>query len=237
MRRTRSTACLFIGLVAAICLSAFAGEEVAVKPLAKGDNIVFLGDSITAGGGRPEGYITLFTKAVQAAHPDFGLTTVNAGISGHKVPNLQARLDKDVIAKKPTIVYIYIGINDVWHGERGQGTPKDMYEAGLKDLIARIHAAGARVILCTPTVIGEKAAGTNKLDGQLDEYSEISRKVATDTKTQLCDLRKAFLDHLKANNPNDQEKGILTGDRVHLNAAGNKLVAQTMLKALGEDLK
>jgi lysophospholipase L1-like esterase len=146
-------------------------------------------------------------------------------------------LDKDVIAKKPTIVYIYIGINDVWHSERGQGTPKDKYEAGLKDLIARINAAGARVIMCTPTVIGEKAVGTNKLDAMLEEYSEISRKVATETKSQLCDLRKAFLDHLKANNPNDQEKGILTGDRVHLNPAGNKLVAQTMLKALGEELK
>jgi lysophospholipase L1-like esterase len=230
-------ACLFVGLVAAVCFPLLAGEEVAVKPLVKGDNIVFLGDSITQGGGGPNGYITVFTKAIQAAHPDFGLTTVNAGISGHKVPNLQARLDKDVIAKKPTIVYIYIGINDVWHSERGQGTPKDKYEAGLKDLIARINAAGARVIMCTPTVIGEKAVGTNKLDAMLEEYSEISRKVATETKSQLCDLRKAFLDHLKANNPNDQEKGILTGDRVHLNPAGNKLVAQTMLKALGEELK
>jgi len=230
-------ACLFAGLLVSIGLAAFAAEGVAVKPLVKGDNIVFLGDSITQGGGGPNGYITVFTKAIQAAHPDFGLTTVNAGISGHKVPNLQARLDKDVIAKKPTIVFIYIGINDVWHGERGQGTPKDKYEAGLKDLIARVNAAGARVILCTPTVIGEKAAGTNKLDAQLDEYSEISRKVAADTKTQLCDLRKAFLDRLKANNPNDQEKDILTRDRVHLNAAGNKLVAQTMLKALGEELK
>lgn len=153
------------------------------------------------------------------------------------MPNLQARLDRDVIAKKPTIVFIYIGINDVWHSERKNGTPKDKYEAGLKDLIARINAAGARVILCTPTVIGEKAAGTNKLDAMLDEYAGISRKVAADTKTQLCDLRNAFVDYLKTKNPTDQEKGILTRDRVHLNAEGNKLVAQTMLGALGETLK
>ena len=38
--------------------------------------------------------------------------------------------------------------------------------------------------------------------------------------------------HLKDNNPEDKEKGILTGDRVHLNEAGNKLVAETMLKML-----
>ncbi|HCE45514.1 MAG TPA: G-D-S-L family lipolytic protein [Lentisphaeria bacterium] len=214
----------------------FAADD-AVKPLVKGDNIVFFGDSITQGGSGANGYITLYTKAAQAAHPDFALTTVNAGISGHKVPNLQARIDKDVIAKKPTIVYIYIGINDVWHSEKGHGTSKEKYEAGLKELITKINAAGARVILCTPTVIGEKKAGANKLDAMLDEYSEISRKVAADTKTQLCDLRKAFQDYITANNPEDKEKGILTGDRVHLNAAGNKLVAQTMLKAVGEELK
>jgi len=217
---------------------AFAGDD-GVKPLVKGDRIVFLGDSITQGGGGAKGYITLYTKSVQASHPDWDLTTVNAGISGNKVPNLQSRLDKDVISKKPTIVYIYIGINDVWHGENDpkRGTSKEVFEAGLKDLIARITAAGARVILCTPTVIGEKTGGANKLDAQLDEYSDISRKVAAETKSQMCDLRKAFVDHLKANNPENKEKGILTGDRVHLNEAGNRLVAETMLKAVGEALK
>lgn len=217
----------------AMCFSA----DDTVKPLVKGDNIVFFGDSITQGGSGANGYITLYTKAAQAAHADFNITTVNAGISGHKVPNLQARVDKDVISKKPTIVYIYIGINDVWHSEKGNGTSKEKYEAGLKELITKINAAGARVILCTPTVIGEKKAGANKLDAMLDEYSEISRKVAADTKTQLCDLRKAFQDYLKDNNPEDKEKGILTADKVHLNAAGNKMVAQMMLKAVGEDLK
>jgi lysophospholipase L1-like esterase len=94
--------------------------------------------------------------------------------------------------------------------------------------------AGARVVLCTPSVIGEKADGSNKLDAKLDEYSDISRKVAKEQNVALCDLRKAFLDHLKANNKDNKEKGILTGDRVHLNEAGNKLVAETMLKSLGQ---
>jgi lysophospholipase L1-like esterase len=207
-----------------------------VTPVKKDDRIVFLGDSITQGGGGPKGYVTLVKNALVAKHADLNLDFVNAGISGHKVPNLQARLDKDVIARKPTIVFIYIGINDVWHfsHKTPNGTPKDKYEEGMKDLVARINAAGARVIVCTPTVIGEKKVGENPQDAMLDEYADLSRKVATDTKSQLCDLRKAFLDHLKANNPDNKDKGILTGDRVHLNAAGNKMVADEMLKALGE---
>lgn len=220
--------------VCVLCIGASRASDI--QPVKKGDRIVFLGDSITQGGGGPKGYVTLVKNALSTKHADYGLDFVNAGISGHKVPNLQARLDKDVISKKPTVVFIYIGINDVWHSVKGNGTPKDKYEAGLKDLIARINAAGARAILCTPSVIGEKKDGANAQDAMLDEFSGISRKVATETKTQLCDLRQAFVDHLKANNPEDKEKGILTGDRVHLNEAGNKLVAQEMLKALGESL-
>ncbi len=213
--------------------------EDAAQPLKKDDRIVFLGDSITAGGVKPQGYVTLLTAAIKAAHPDLGIETFGAGISGNKVPNLQARLEKDVIAKKPTLVFIYIGINDVWHWKKNKegvmagGTTKELFESGLKDIIAKINAAGARVILCTPSVIGEKNDGSNERDAMLEEYSVISRKVAADTGSQLVDLRKAFIDHLKANNPDNLPKGILTGDGVHLNPKGNAFVAAEMGKAIG----
>lgn len=203
-------------------------------PLKKGDRIVFLGDSITAGGGGANGYITLIKKALDEKHKDLGIETINTGISGNKVPDLQKRVERDVIGKKPTIVFIYIGINDVWHGQNdpAKGTPKDKFEAGLKEVIGKITDSGAKVILCTPTVIGEKKDGGNNLDKQLDDYADISRKVAKELKLPLCDLRKAFIAYLKENNKDDKESGVLTGDRVHLNAAGNKLVAETMLKML-----
>ena len=67
---------------------------------------------------------------------------------------------------------------------------------------------------------------------RLDEYSEIGRKVAKETKSTPCDLRKAFQDYLAKNNADDKAQGILTTDRVHLNDAGNKLVAETILKAI-----
>ena len=85
--------------------------------LKKGDRIVFLGDSITQGGVSPKGYVTLIKNRMAEKHKDLEIEVIGAGISGNKVPDLQKRLDKDVIAKKPTLVVIYIGINDVWHGE------------------------------------------------------------------------------------------------------------------------
>jgi lysophospholipase L1-like esterase len=209
----------------------------AAETLKKGDRIVFLGDSITAGGVGPKGYVTLIKNQVNEKKKDLGIEIIGAGVSGNKVPDLQKRLQKSVLDKNPTLVVIYIGINDVWHGENDpkRGTSPDAYEAGLKDIIGKIHSAGARVVLCTPTVIGELPGGGNKLDAKLDQYAAISRKVAGETKvTTLCDLRKAFADHLAAHNSDKKEKGVLTGDRVHLNEAGNRLVAETILKCLGE---
>src|SRR6476646_9510086 len=185
-------------LAAALCVPA---APAADAPLAKGEKIVFLGDSITAGGVSPKGYVTVIKNKLNEKHKELGIAVIGAGISGNKVPDLQKRLEKDVLAKKPTLVVIYIGINDVWHGEKdpARGTPKDKYEAGLKEIIGRIKDAGARVVLCTPTVIGEKKA--NKLDAQLDEYADVSRKVAKETGARLCDLRQPFREHLAKNNP------------------------------------
>jgi lysophospholipase L1-like esterase len=220
-----------------VALAATSSVAVAAEPvsLKQGDRIVFLGDSITQGGGGPKGYITLIKNKLAENKADLGVEVFNAGISGNKVPDLQNRVERDVISKKPTIVFIYIGINDVWHGEKdpARGTSPDRFESGLKEVIGKIRDAGATVILCTPTVIGEKKAGANKLDAQLDQYADISRKLAKDLDLPLCDLRKAFVDHLQANNPDDQERGILTGDRVHLNEAGNQKVADEMSKLLG----
>jgi lysophospholipase L1-like esterase len=221
-------------LLAAIVVAAPGTGNAADIKLKKDDKIVFLGDSITAGGVRPKGYVTLIKEALAEKHKDLGIEVIGAGISGNKVPDLQKRLDKDVLAKKPTIVVIYIGINDVWHGlnDPSKGTPKDKYEEGLKEIIGKIKKSGAQVVLCTPSVIGEKRDGTNKGENVLDEYAEISRKVAKDTDSRLCDLRKAFTQTLGRNNKENEPKGILTTDGVHLNDNGNKLVAESILSVL-----
>lgn len=212
------------------CASCGPADDQSLK---ESDRIIFLGDSITQAGVQPYGYVTLTSQAIDAAYPDLGIEVIGAGVSGHRVPDCQYRLDRDVLQKDPSIVVIVIGINDVWQWDRDDGTTKEDFEAGLKDMITRINADGARVILCTPTVIGEKTDGTNEFDQMLDEYSDISRRVAEETDTQLLDLREAFMAYLKEHNPENAAKGILTRDEVHLNAAGNILLSDLVLDALG----
>jgi len=202
------------------------------------DRIAFFGDSITQGGNKPDGYVGLVKAALLAKHADLHLEFIPAGISGHKVTDLAKRVDKDVIEKKATLVIIYIGINDVWHRKTlAEVTAnQDPYRTTYQELVAKLNGAGIRTMLCTPSVIGEKKANEPKNDQGLEAYSTIVRELATASKSTLVDLRAAFIAHLAANNAADAGKGILTGDGVHLNAAGNRLVAECILKALGEEL-
>lgn len=197
------------------------------------DRIVFLGDSITEQGDKPNGYVAMIRDSLSIRYT--GIAVIGAGVSGNKITDLQQRVDRDVIAKNPTLVVVHIGINDVWHFmSNGNGTPKEKFEAGLLDVISRIQKAGARVILCTPSVVGEKHRGENQLDAQLDKYSDISRSVAKEMGVKLLDLRRIFFDYLATHNSSNVDRGILTIDSVHLNGEGNRLFADAMLKALME---
>ena len=56
-----------------------------------------------------------------------------AGISGHKSDQMLARLDKDVLSKKPQWMTLSCGVNDVWHGPRGVPLDEAMAKSGTYD--------------------------------------------------------------------------------------------------------
>ena len=202
--------------------------------------IIFLGDSITEQGESfDDGFISLLRQNL--SQEEFEL--VGKGIGGHKVSNLLTRYKADVIDLNPDIVFIYIGINDVWHKyDFGTGSDIDLYERGLRTIISDIKSLGSKIVLCTPTVIGENTGDfelgnqfkdvetMEKMNGDLDKFSEVVRKLSHEYETELLDLRKIFMDYLAENNINNDAAGILTSDGVHLNELGNKLIADQMIK-------
>lgn len=213
-----------ITLIAALTIFIF---SMAMKPKPK--KVIFFGDSITQAGVKGNGYINLLKKSIDTTK----FQLIGAGIGGNKVYDLYLRMEDDVLNKKPDLVFIYVGINDVWHKLGAKtGTDYDKYLKFYQALINKIQATGSKVVLCTPTVIGEKKNNANEVDADLNKYADGVRSLATKNNLPLCDLRKAFVDYENANNTEDKEKGILTTDRVHLNDVGNKLVADTMLPFL-----
>jgi lysophospholipase L1-like esterase len=217
---------------------------VMVSCTSSNKKVVFLGDSITQNAvinsDKFKGFISLVGENV-----DQNTELIGKGIGGDKVSDLLTRYRDDVIKLNPDMVFIYIGINDVWHKyDYGTGTDIDLYENGLRQIITDLKENGVEVILCTPTVIGEnkgeftlvnqfKDIETMEImNNDLDDYSDIIRKLSREFDTKLLDLRKIFMQYISENNPENKSKGVLTTDGVHLNNIGSKLIADEMIKFL-----
>jgi lysophospholipase L1-like esterase len=202
-----------------------------IQPKTK--KIIFFGDSITQMGVQEGGYIQKIKELAKQDKRDKQFELIGKGIGGNKVYDLYLRLEEDVLNLSPDVVFIYIGINDIWHKQGvGTGTDIDKYELFYQALIRKMKAKNIQVILCTPTVIGERHDNTNQQDKELNEYSDVIRRLAASNNLKLVDLRSSFLTYLKKHNTTNLEKDILTTDRVHLNAVGNSLVAEEMWNVL-----
>ena len=202
--------------------------------------IVFLGDSITQ---QAEDFEDGFISLIRQNLSKDKFELIGKGISGNKVSDLLTRYKSDVLDLNPDLVFIYIGINDVWHKyDFGTGSDIDLYEKGLRAIISDIKSLGSKIVLCTPTVIGENTGDfelgnqfkdvetMEKMNGDLDSFSDVVRKLSNEYETELLDLRKIFMDYLAENNLNNDAAGVLTTDGVHLNGQGNKLIADQMIK-------
>lgn len=73
--------------------------------------VAFLGGSITKGGGAA-GFSAAIPRWLQERHPKTTVTAINAGINGTDSAFGAARTDRDLIAKKPDLVFVEFAVND-----------------------------------------------------------------------------------------------------------------------------
>lgn len=197
----------------------------------KSRTILFFGDSITRQGSNEDGFIRVLQNEL-TAKKDNTTQLINAGIGGNKVTDLFLRFNKDVLSKNPDEVIIWIGVNDVWHRDVGTGTDLHKFSGFYQQMIDELKQRNIKVTLCTPSAIGELNDNSNPHDGLLNAISKTIRKLAKDNNCELIDFRKDFQEYETKNNINNESKGILTTDGVHLNPKGNQLVAKIFKKSL-----
>jgi lysophospholipase L1-like esterase len=198
----------------------------------KKKRIIFFGDSITQMGINKGGYINRMQNAVNEKALEKKYELTGAGVGGNKVYDLYLRMEEDVLAKKPSLVVIYIGINDVWHKTSGTGTDIDKFEKFYVAIIKKLQAKKIQVAVCTPSLIGELKDNANPQDTDLNAYSAVIRRLAGSMDCTLIDLRQIFSAWEQENNKENKESGLLTTDRVHLTDTGSQMVADEMMKAL-----
>ena len=207
---------LFSVMAAAVfACSMLAASELLVKD---GDKIAFLGDSITAqgNGNKTSGYVHLVMEGLKAQGLK-DISAVPAGVSGHKSTQMLARLEKDVIAKKPQWMLLSCGVND------------EDYKKNITEIVDKAQAAGIKVMLLTSTMITENSR--DKKNVALKPYNDFLLELAKERNLPVADLNARMLRELRAMGPLPGNR--LTGDGVHMNAMGNVMMASGILEAFG----
>ncbi|OGF44823.1 MAG: hypothetical protein A2231_12580 [Candidatus Firestonebacteria bacterium RIFOXYA2_FULL_40_8] len=197
--------------------------------LGKESLIVAIGDSITMQGG----YLRDCDAALIGLYSDLQIPIIkNAGISGQKAENFILRFQKDVIDRKPAVVTINVGINDVWHRLKAPHDEKVLaaYKENVEKMVEMAQKNNIKVLLLTPTVFNEDP-GTEG-NKRLLLYCDAMKSIAKKKQCILVDLHSMFLEALK-HKPAGAKDYWLTKDGVHMKPLGDAIMAIGVLRGLG----
>jgi len=228
MKRLVAAALVALALVAS-APPARADERFVLRP---GDRVVVCGDSIT----EQRLYSRYLEQFVYCRYPELGVRFFNAGWGGDTAAGAKARLARDVLELKPTVVTLFFGMNDGGYRAKNDATVKT-YRENLTDIVKELKKNGVRVVVFGPGCV-DAARNPGLGASHYDEMLEALSKAASDAaKAEGCAFGDVFhpLRDLLADRRKADPACALIPDGVHPDAEGHLVIANAMLRALGAD--
>ena len=194
--------------------------------------IVAMGDSTTAGTpafkspreAPPNGQgdeTSQYAYWLMKAHPEWDV--INQGINAQRSDVIAARFEEDVIAKKPAVVVIIAGVNDVY-----QGRPAQHVKDQLAAMYKHAHDAGIRVV--AGTIIPYNVATPDQNARMHDINDWIRTQGRADPGVIYVDTRAAVAA------AGDPDKLASSPDGLHPDAAGYRKMADAVRPAVEQAL-
>ena len=226
-----------------------------VSLFAEAKRILFLGDSIT-NDGRYISYIEAHLRSLGHQPPEM----INLGLPSETCsglsepdhpfprPDVHERLHRALDKVSPDLVVACYGMNDgiyyPFSKDRFAG-----YQRGLSQLIDKVHASGAKLILLTPPPFDPLPMGKQgKLlpDGAekyawfaiYEKYDQVIKRYADHVLTlfepveMVIDINSPILDYTLERRKSDPDFA-MSNDGVHIDDTGHRIMADTILRALG----
>lgn len=197
--------------------------------------VLFIGDSITDAGRRddPEGlghgYVRLAAEGL--ARRGDHRTIVNGGIGGDRIGDLAARWQRDVIDVAPSVLTVYVGVNDTWRRfDSGLPTSAQHFEAVYRGLLDEARATvNPRLILVEPFLVPVDEAQQEWLDDLAGKRDAVA-SLATEFHAAFVPLHRiltvAAAHHGAA---------AIAADGVHPTPLGAELIAEAWEAAEGAE--
>lgn len=221
--------------------SGIGGYNYRLPKIATGATLLFQGDSITdMKWGRNQAdrnhylghsYVYLIASRLHTDMPAAKLNFLNRGISGHAVPDLQKRWQKDAIDLKPDVLSILVGANDVGRAFRAKrDVDVEKYESGYRSLLEQSRKANPtlKLVLLEPFILVINS-GLEERRKQNDRLLPIVAKLANEFDAVLIKTQAIFDAAAKQAKPSHW-----IWDGVHPLPQGHELIARHWIEEVGK---
>lgn len=190
--------------------------------------ILFLGDSITAGGrGEAVGYPVYAEKYIRAKFSGAEIQFCTEAAWGRRADELLQKIESGEISVQADVVLVLIGVNDVLKSFDDHSLTAETFGEIYENLLKKVAAEGASVIVIEPYLIfGEPMRShkrplllefNEKIYGAAKKYARAF--IPTDGAFKSFGIEKNALDY--------------TADGLHLNDRGARFLGKLVADAAG----
>jgi acyl-CoA thioesterase I len=152
-------------------------------------------------------------------------TFFNRGIAGHRTHDLGKRWETDTLDLQPDILFILIGINDIWHEFKfGLKSNQQEYEHNMITLMEQTlhHLPACRIVLLYPFLL-KIGHYEPRWEQRLLEQHDVLNRLKNQFQLDAINLHRLLTDASLQHDIKD-----IAPDGVHLGKLGNKIVANAI---------
>lgn len=213
------------------------------KLVEKGDRLAIIGDSIT----EQKMYSRMIETYLTVCYPELAVEIRQYGWSGERADGFLNRMEKDCLTFKPTLATLCYGMNDSRYRPYDD-INGDQYKEQYTEIVRRLKARGARVVVGSPGCAGKLAAWVNSRSGTLDEHNlhlctlrDLALEVSQEQGTAFADIFwPMYVAQVTGAERYPAKEGAATyevagKDGIHPGWAGQTMMAYAFLKGMGLD--
>lgn len=200
-------------------------------------NLPAVGDTVEVEMWKKDGYVSRLSRILTLKLPYHKVVVDNFGVGGATSRDIVKLItEKESPTSRYDILFLGCGINDVWrkYQERhDEAVGISEYEENFRKILDSALGQAHEVYIINETPVSG-IDSTDQINGELEHYNEITKKIAQEFEVQYVDVYSAFKDFSSTKGAVSPEEQSLWSDGVHLSNLGDELMCQTVFDFLSE---